>query len=143
MNKAIAYFDGGARGNHDTAIANESAYAYIIYVVNGSAGETTEIEKYAEDALSSTNNEAEYAGLVAVLAAARRLGFKDLEVRGDSKLVVEQFNGKWKVKAENLKPYLEKARDLSLFFDNLVVVHVPREMNPADQYYNRFLDRGL
>jgi ribonuclease HI len=60
----------------------------------------------------STNNEAEYCGLINGLAKALELGVKCVVVQGDSKLVLHQVHGSWKVSAPHLKSYQEQARKL-------------------------------
>jgi ribonuclease HI len=78
---------------------------------------------------SSTCNQAEYAALLLGLEEAKRIGVKNLEVRGDSKLVYCQVLGKWECKAEHLKPMREKAVELSKEFDKFEINHIPHDEN--------------
>ena len=67
-----------------------------------------ELASYLGDAL--TNNESEYLALIAGLRAASELGCADVEVIGDSKLVINQVSNVWQVKKPNLVPLWEEAR---------------------------------
>jgi ribonuclease HI len=60
---------------------------------------------------TGTNNEAEYFALILLLETALKNGISTMGIFGDSKLVVEQVSGRWKVKAENLKPFSEVAKE--------------------------------
>ena len=77
----------------------------------------------------ATNNEAEYRGLIIGLREAMRQGVKDLEIRGDSKLVVEQVKGNYKAKARNLQILLDEAKFLLSNFSNYTISWIPREQN--------------
>ena len=92
----------------------------------------------------TTNNVAEYSGLVAALAAAHEIDPNaQIEVRMDSKLVVEQMSGNWKIKHENMKGLVEKARN-AFAQSQVKYVWVPREDNlAADTLLNIALDAEL
>lgn len=77
----------------------------------------------------ATNNEAEYTGLILGLQAALQLGIQNIEIEGDSALVVNQVQGLWKVKAVNLAPYRHKAANLFYKFKNRKIQHIPRDLN--------------
>jgi len=79
-----------------------------------------------------TNNTAEWSGLILALEKLLRLGASHAEVVGDSQLVVNQFNGKWAVRAPHLHEYYERARRLARRFKSLEVKWIPREQNLAD-----------
>jgi ribonuclease HI len=84
----------------------------------------------------TTNNVAEYTGLVRGLERAVELGLADggLEVRGDSQLVISQVSGKWKVRDPKLAPLFLAARELLMKFKAPRLKWVPREENkPADR----------
>lgn len=84
-----------------------------------------------------TNNQAEYTGLIIGLEACLENGIKNLYVEGDSKLVVNQINGVWKVKNVNIISYYEKCSKLVKLFDNFEIKHVFREYNKhADSLTN-------
>ena len=76
-----------------------------------------------------TNNEAEYGGLIAGLEAALDAGARTAQVRGDSQLIIRQLEGRYQVKAANLRPYFERAKALLGRFDEVRFVWVPREQN--------------
>ena len=64
-----------------------------------------------------------------------------MRVRADSKLVIEQLSGRWKVKADHLRPLLREARELLARYDEVDLQHVPREENAdADALVNAALD---
>ena len=77
----------------------------------------------------ATNNEAEYNGLIIGLQEAADAGIKNLLIEGDSNLIVNQFAGTWKIKAQNLASLHKKARTLLTHFDFVAIKHIPREQN--------------
>ena len=86
---------------------------------------------------SSTNNEAEYTGLIIGLKDAINLGIKDLIVEGDSLLVINQMNGIYKVKSENLIELYKEATSLKNQFDYILFKHIYRSSNKrADELSN-------
>lgn len=132
MNDTWTIFtDGGARGNPGPA-----AFAYVIkrpgqvdVQENGYLGQTT-------------NNVAEYTGLVKALEHAKELGGKKLIVNSDSELMVKQMNGQYKVKNEGLRPLYQQASALRKQFESVVIKHVYREQNAqADALCNEAMDR--
>ncbi len=130
--RVIVEADGGARGNPGPA-------GYGAVVREASTREVL-IEK-AEAIGVATNNVAEYSGLVAGLQAAADLGAVEVEVRMDSKLVVEQMSGRWQIKHPGLRPLAVKAAALVRRFDTVRFVWVPRERNKrADALANAAMD---
>jgi ribonuclease HI len=90
-----------------------------------------------------TNNEAEYEGLILGLDHALRAGADSVQVYGDSQLVLRQLEGRYQVKADNLKPLYERARRLLSSFREVRLEWVRREQNrDADQAANEALDRA-
>lgn len=86
---------------------------------------------------NSTNNAAEYTGLIIGLEEAILLGIKTLLVEGDSMLVIKQMNGEYKVKSSNLIDLYNQANDLSKKFENIYFKHIYRENNKrADELSN-------
>jgi len=78
----------------------------------------------------STNNVAEYVGAICALEALRATGFSgDVVVEGDSQLVIRQMNGEYEVRAEHLRAYHERLRQLVTAFRNVEFRWVPREEN--------------
>ncbi len=88
-----------------------------------------------------TNNEAEYHALIEGLKAVREWEPDRLEVYLDSKLVVEQINGRWKIKAPELQSLHRRAAELLQDFPNRKVEHIKREKNRgADHLANLAID---
>jgi ribonuclease H / adenosylcobalamin/alpha-ribazole phosphatase len=136
MNKIIIYTDGGARGNPGPAGAG--AICYEAHTV------LFEAKKYLGE--RQTNNWAEYEAVVMALEEARKrgLGGRPLEVRMDSKLVVEQVSGNWKIKEPTLKPQAAKVHALLKDFYSFEFTYVPRAQNAeADRLVNEAIDEGV
>lgn len=89
----------------------------------------------------ATNNKAEYLALIEGLRAASEWKPDRLEVFLDSQLVVEQVNGRWKIKHADLQPLAREVQGLLKAFPSVTVSHVPREKNKgADALANRAID---
>lgn len=133
--KLIIEADGGSRGNPGPA-------AYGCLVKDAQTNEV--LFKEGKTLGVTTNNVAEYSGLVAALVAAHEIDPNaQIEVRMDSKLVVEQMSGNWKIKHENMKGLVEKARN-AFAQSQVKYVWVPREDNlAADTLLNIALDAEL
>ncbi len=92
----------------------------------------------------TTNNVAEYRGLLLGLERARELGAREVEVVNDSELVARQIGGQYKVKHAGLKPLYEDAMEALRGFDGWAVRSVRREQNTrADELVNEALDEAL
>ena len=125
------YFDGGSRGN-----PGPGGSGYVIYENN------QEIATGAHPFGVCTNNEAEYQGIIQGLKKAVSLGIENMNVYGDSLLVINQIQGKWKCKAKNLLAPLTEARNLVSRFKHITLVHVKREKNKrADELSNIAMDQ--
>jgi len=133
--KLIIEADGGSRGNPGPA-------AYGCLVKDAQTNEV--LFKEGKTLGITTNNVAEYSGLVAALIASREIDPNaQIEVRMDSKLVVEQMSGNWKIKHENMKGLVEKVRN-AFPQSQVKYVWVPREDNlAADILLNVALDAEL
>jgi len=93
-----------------------------------------------------SNNVAEYFGLISAVKYARSLGASELEVFSDSKLVVEQVHGRWRVKSDDLRPLNREAREsLDKFFPNAwSLTWVRREDNTeADDLCTQAIHAGM
>jgi ribonuclease H / adenosylcobalamin/alpha-ribazole phosphatase len=126
----LLYADGGSRGN-----PGEAAFGAVI------SEDGKVVVELSERIGVATNNVAEYSGLVAGLQEINRLDPEaKVLVRMDSKLIVEQMSGKWKIKNPEMKKMALKARDAHPA--NLINYEwIPREMNShADALVNRALD---
>jgi ribonuclease HI len=134
MQSIIIYTDGGARGN--PGIAGVGA---VIFDENEQI--LGEVSEYLGDNL--TNNYAEYEAIVLVLKLCLELGLQDadIELRADSKLVVEQLSGRWKVKDVNIRRQFNKVKAELKDFKNVKLTHVRRELNKhADALANKAMD---
>ena len=128
----IAEADGGSRGNPGVA-------GYGAVVRDSESGLV--LAERAEYIGTATNNVAEYRGLIAALEAARELDIDELDVRMDSKLVVEQMSGRWKIKNATLQPLAMQARRLLDEFERVELHWVPRLENAAaDALANEAMD---
>jgi ribonuclease HI len=93
-----------------------------------------------------TNNWAEYQGVIRALETIleKKLEHEPIEIRMDSKLVVEQLLGNWKIKEPSLKPQAARALALINLCAGVDFTHVPREQNKvADMLANEAMDRGV
>jgi ribonuclease HI len=130
------FCDGGARGNPGPA-------AIGALVLDVSTSPPTCLATVSERIGDTTNNVAEYRALIAGLEAARPFAARAVQVRADSKLVIEQVAGRWRVKQSHLRPLCERARDLLAEYEDVDLAHVPREQNAeADALVNAALDGG-
>src|SRR5579875_947436 len=124
--------DGGSRGNPGPA-------GYGALVRDASTGAL--LAERSESLGVTTNNVAEYSGLIAGLEAAAELGARTVSVRMDSKLVVEQMRGAWQVKNPALRELAEQARRAAAAFDAVDYAWIPRERNTrADRLANAAMD---
>ncbi|MFD7538632.1 bifunctional RNase H/acid phosphatase [Streptomyces sp. NPDC059819] len=126
--------DGGSRGNPGPA-------GYGAVVLDPATGET--LAEAAEFIGVATNNVAEYKGLIAGLRAARELDpSASVRVRMDSKLVVEQMSGRWKIKHPDMRPLAAEAARI-LPPSQVSYEWIPRERNKhADRLANEAMDAG-
>lgn len=131
--KLVIEADGGSRGNPGVAGSGTVVYSdnkaevlrEIAYVVGTKA----------------TNNVAEYRGLLEGLKAARELGATSVEVFMDSKLVVEQMSGRWKIKHPDMKVLAIEAREIASGIESVSYNWIPREKNKrADALSNVAMD---
>ncbi len=133
--KLIIEADGGSRGNPGPA-----AYGCLV-----KDAQTNEVLFQEGKTLgTTTNNVAEYSGLVAALEAAHKIDPNaQIEVRMDSKLVVEQMSGRWKIKSPDMQKLALVAREI-LPYGNVTYTWIPREDNKhADALANEALDTHL
>jgi ribonuclease H / adenosylcobalamin/alpha-ribazole phosphatase len=130
--RVVVEADGGSRGNPGPA-------GYGAVVRDAATGEVLAERKAGLG--FTTNNVAEYSGLIAGLSAARDLGASHVDVRMDSKLVVEQMSGRWKIKHPPLQTLAQEARDLVAGFGGVTFEWIPRERNKdADRLANEAMD---
>ncbi|EMA62350.1 ribonuclease HI [Halorubrum kocurii] len=128
--RAHVYFDGASRGNPGPA-----AVGWCLVTSDGIVAEG------GERIGRATNNQAEYAALIRALEAADEYGFDEIDVRGDSQLIVKQVRGEWNANDPELRERRVRVRELLDRFDRWSIGHVPREINDrADDLANEALD---
>jgi ribonuclease HI len=129
--RLVVNVDGGARGNPGPAA--------IAAVVATPGGEL--IESRGEAIGRATNNVAEYRALLLGIERARELGAAEIELVGDSELVVKQVRGEYRVKDQGLRPLHAEVVERLGEFDSWSIRHVRREDNAAaDTLVNETLD---
>ncbi len=130
--KVIVEVDGGSRGNPGPA-----GFGAVVL----SQDRSKVLAEHKQAIGITTNNVAEYRGLIAGLEEARRLGADEVAVSMDSKLIVEQMTGRWKVKNPGLAELHQQARALASTFDSVSYSWIPRERNThADRLANEAMD---
>ncbi len=125
------YTDGASRGN-----PGPGAAAFVLTNTGGKiiGGKGFFLGK-------TTNNAAEYMGLLQGLLAARELGIPEVRVFSDSELMVRQINGEYKVKSKNLKDIFRRCAELAETFKSFEITHILRDKNQqADDLANRAMD---
>ncbi|MCU1467649.1 MAG: ribonuclease [Actinomycetia bacterium] len=134
LDEVLVFCDGGSRGN-----PGPSAIGAV--VLDPSTDPPRLLAEVSECIGVTTNNVAEYRALIAGLRAAAPYHARRIRVRADSKLVIEQVKGTWKVKQPHLRPLLEEARALLADYAVVDLRHVPRAENfAADALVNAALD---
>lgn len=144
--KLQLFCDGGSRGNPGPA-----AYGYVVYdVSNNNAGLPAEalakagiiLEKCGNYLGITTNNQAEYAALIAGLTwVVKHYPTAQLIIRMDSLLIVNQVKGEYKVKNLELLPKFKEVKTLLTQISNWSIHYVPRSQNSeADALVNLALD---
>jgi ribonuclease HI len=130
----IIHTDGGARGNPGPA-------GIGVYATAEDGTVIFEISRYIGEA---TNNQAEYAAVIAALERSKESGVQEIDFFLDSELVVKQMRREYKVKDAGLAQLFMKVHDLSLGFRRVSFSHVRREKNKdADRLVNEAIDRHL
>lgn len=131
--KVRIYTDGASRGNPGPA-----SYAFLIRDEKG-----REIYRDSEFIGKTTNNRAEYNAVINALKKVLEITQGKVKVYSDSRLVVNQAEGNWKVKSEEIKPLVEEVRSLAEDFESVKFVHVSREnemIGKVDKMCNQKLD---
>lgn len=130
--EVIVEADGGSRGNPGPA-----GFGAVVW-----DADHCEVLAQRREAIGiTTNNVAEYRGLIAGLAAASEVSARIVLVRMDSRLVVEQMSGRWQIKKPALAQLARQARELVATFDRVEFTWIPRERNKyADRLANEAMD---
>jgi ribonuclease HI/probable phosphoglycerate mutase len=131
IDKLIIYTDGAARGNPGPA-----AIGVVLKDVKGNV-----IATISRRLSPTTNNQAEYQAIIAGLEKAIDLGVKNVSVKSDSELVVNQINGRFKIKNTALRPLYQKVVQLTGSLESFSISYLPRSQNSAaDALANKALD---
>jgi ribonuclease HI len=129
--RLVVHVDGGARGNPGPA-----AIAAVIADPDGNV-----LEERSETIGRATNNVAEYRALLLGIEIAGALGARELELVGDSELIVRQVRGEYRVKDAALRELHGQVAAALQGFDRWSIRNVPREENAhADRLVNEALD---
>jgi probable phosphoglycerate mutase len=129
----VAHVDGGSRGNPGPA-----AYGVAIETPQGKS-----VTAFAKFLGETTNNFAEYQGLLAALEYALSHGYPRLRVLTDSELMARQISGSYKVRSPDLKPLYDKAQAMIARLESFSIRHVYREQNrEADRLANQAMDHA-
>jgi len=128
--KYLIYTDGASKGN-----PGPSGAGGVIYDSSGQI-----VAKISQSLGIQTNNVAEYLALKLTLERAIELNLKNVQVFMDSKLVVEQIQGRWKIKNEHLKEIHTNIKQLLPNFEQISFTHIYRHLNAvADNLANECL----
>jgi ribonuclease HI len=129
--RVVVNVDGGARGNPGPAAAAA--------VLSSPDGEV--LESRGELIGPATNNVAEYRAMLLGIELAKAHGADEVELIGDSELIVRQIRGEWKIKNAPLRELRSEVVKALEDFDSWTVRNVPREENEAaDALVNETLD---
>ena len=133
LEEAKLYTDGGSRNN-----PGDSSCAYVICDMDDNV-----VEKSGYYMGIATNNQAEYYGMIKGLERCQDLGIDKVRLHSDSQLVVNQMNGFYKVKNQELAPLHRQLKELADSFEEISFEYIPRELNKiADGEVNRILDEA-
>jgi ribonuclease HI len=117
LKKATAYIDGSGNSERIQACA-------VVLQYDGEEHRRTQLLPP-----NTTNNVGEYSGLLLAIRTARELGVEVLRIHSDSKLVVEQVNGRWQCKDDHLRQLRDEAWKTSRQFRSISIGWIPREQN--------------
>ena len=132
MRDAVLMFDGGSRGN-----PGPSGCWYVLM----NSDESKIIISGSEFLGKNTNNYAEYMGMILGIQKALELDIENLIIKGDSQLVIKQMLKQYSVKAPNLIPLYNQAKNLILGFQDTKFYHIKRNLNTlADKLANHAMD---
>lgn len=127
----LLQFDGGARNNPGICGIGYAIFMFdeLIYKDNAIVSEY------------NNNNFAEYQALIYGLRKAKELNINELHVQGDSKIIIGQVQGEYKVKCDGLKPLHNAVKELEKSFNNITYEHIYREYNKlTDSLVNEALN---
>lgn len=133
--KLLLFTDGGSRGNPGPAGCG-------IFIADENMNP---LKKWYRFLGETTNNIAEYTAIKIGIEKCIEMGATEIEARADSKLVIEQLSGNFKIKNENLrKIFLEIQEILADWNGKITYIHIPREQNKeADRLSNVAMDKWM
>ena len=148
LNKIIIYTDGGARNNPGpAAIGIVADLRGLGADLRGQNTDLRGIKEYSKFLGTATNNEAEYQAAIFALKKIKQLIGKEnsekteIEIKSDSELLVNQLNGRYKVREKNLAPFFIEIWNLKQDFGKVDFVQIRREENKrADRLVNKELN---
>lgn len=159
MTQYIIYSDGGARGNPGPAafgflIKSQKPIFNFKFLISNEIQISNDKKEIRGSKFigNATNNQAEYQGILMALKKMAEIFAKKppkdqykIICRLDSELIVEQMNGRYKIKNEGLKPLYWEIRELIMKLENRVVFeHIAREFNKeTDKLVNKAIDNNL
>jgi ribonuclease HI len=130
VRRLTIYTDGASLGNPGRA-----AIGVVVH-----DGQDKVVSRLSRSIGYATNNQAEYWAIIAALEEAARLGAGAVDIKSDSELVVEQLNGRYRVRKAHLRPLYQKVVQLAGLLESFTITHIPREQNrEADRLANRAL----
>lgn len=135
------YVDGQSLGNQQRTQLRSARIAFVIQLTDSGPPTIEDSRVYFKDIGDKTNNEAEYYALLAALSyisrslAGRAVDLRNTRICSDSKLLVNQVNGDWKVETAKLKQLREKAASTVAHLRLRRLVWVPREQNYAGLWF--------
>jgi ribonuclease HI len=133
IEKVVINVDGAARGNPGPAA--------IGAVLKDQTGHV--IARISQRIGITTNNQAEYQAIINAMEKAIGAGARRIYMKSDSELVVNQINGRYKIKNTALRPLYQKVVQLAGSVENFSITYVPREQNTkADALANKALDHS-
>jgi len=129
--KGTLFIDGASRGN-----PGDAGIGVLIYDINHRC-----VEKISQYIGKATNNVAEYTALTTALIEALILGFREIEIKSDSELLVRQLRGRYKVKSNNIKILYLLAKHLIRGYKKVEIDYIRREQNKqADRLANEAIN---
>ena len=134
MNKLTIYTDGGSRGNPGPG-------AIGILILDD---KSNIVKEHKEFIGHTTNNRAEYTAMIKALELAKTYSKKEIICFSDSRLIVKQLSGEWKVKEKELLLLFQKVKQLEKNFESVSYNHVRRDnkyIKRADELVNEEMDR--
>lgn len=136
IQKVSVYSDGGARGNPGPAAVG--------ILVLGERGEV--LARHRDYLGPTTNNVAEYCGIIGALKLAKKLGAEEVDAHLDSELVIRQLTGVYRIKEPHLRKLFDEVKSIESEFQKVTYTHLPRthaRIKQVDKLVNQALDEAM